>query len=106
MKIDQQSALFFLQSWPVFYWVHGKWGDFVDCITTEEDESAPLFLIQDSIQESSVYGVEWSDFWKKFGHMAFCSRLFWDLKSNILLWSVAFSHGAGPHKASVNPKKA
>ena len=47
--------------------------------------------------------VGWSDFWrKKCGHMSCCSRLLWDPKSKILLWSVAFSLGGGPHKASEN----
>ena len=43
--------------------------------------------------------VGWSDFWKKW--WAHCmhvvhSRLFWDPKSKILLWSNAFSHGGWP----------
>ena len=45
--------------------------------------------------------VEW--FLKKTGHMSCCSTLFWDPKSKNFLWSVAFSHGAWPHKASENP---
>ena len=43
-----------------------------------------------------------------FGHRSCCSTLFWDPKSKILLWCVAFSPGAWPHKASENlkiPKK-
>ena len=51
-----------------------------------------------SIQEK----VEWF-LNKNFGHMSCCSRLFWDLKSKILLWSVAFSPGAWQNKASKNP---
>ena len=43
-------------------------------------------------------------FEKFVGDMSCCSRLFWDPKSKILLRSVAFSLGAGPHKASENPK--
>ena len=50
-----------------------------------------------------IYILEWSDFRKNLGHMSCCSRLFWDPKSIILHWSVAFSLCAWPHKASENP---
>ena len=44
-------------------------------------------------------------FEKKFGHMSCCSRLFWDPKSKFLIWFVAFSLGAGPHKVSQGVRK-
>ena len=34
--------------------------------------------------------------------MSCCSRLLWDPKSKMSLWCVAFSLGAGPHRASAN----
>ena len=57
---------------------------------------APTVLLTLHTRQWVYSRVEWF-LKKKIGHMSCCSRLLWDPKSKILLWSVAFSPGAGPH---------